>query len=84
MAFTPDGRSLVIAHQHLDHLAQTTFDDVHWGLLIRNHLRVLRTDALLGAGSDSEVLDSGRLFDLGDVGYAAGDPGAIAFDRAAT
>jgi YVTN family beta-propeller protein len=80
MAFAPDGRSLLIAHQHLDHLAQTTFDDVHWGLLIRNHLRVLRTGALLNAGSDSELLDSGRLFDLGDVGYAAGDPAAIAFD----
>ena len=26
------------------------------------------------------LLDGGRLFDLGDVGYAAGDPGAIAFD----
>ena len=48
--------------------------------MIRNHLRVLRTDALLKAGSDSALLDGGRLFDLGDVGYAAGDPGAIAFD----
>ena len=28
------------------------------------------------------MLDGGRLFDLGDVGYAAGDPGAIAFDTA--
>jgi YVTN family beta-propeller protein len=80
MALAPDSRSLVIAHQRLSPLAQTTFDDVHWGLLIRNHLRVLRTGALLKAGPDSEVLDSGRLFDLGDVGYAAGDPGAIAFD----
>ena len=80
IAFTPDGRSLVIAHQRLNRLAQTTFDDVHWGLLIRNHLRVVRTDALRNAGSDSELLDGSRLFDLGDVGYAAGDPGAMAFD----
>jgi YVTN family beta-propeller protein len=80
MAFTPDGRTLVIAHQRLDPLAQTTFDDVHWGLLIRNHLRVVRTHALLRASSDSELLDSGRLFDLGDVGYAAGDPAALAFE----
>ena len=35
---------------------------------------------MLKAGLDSELLDSGRLFDLGDVGYAAGDPSAIAFD----
>jgi cytochrome c peroxidase len=84
MAFTPDGRSLVIAHQHLNHLAQTTFDDVHWGMLIRNHLRVVRTDALWKAGSDSGLLDGSRLFDLGDVGYAAGDPGALAFDSVGT
>ena len=79
MAFAPDGKSLVIAHQYLNHLAQSTFDDVHWGLLIRNHLRVLPTDKLFGAGSASAVLDGGRLFDLGDVGYAAGDPGRVAF-----
>ena len=82
MAVSPDGQSLLIAHQRLDHLAQTTIDDVHWGLLIRNHLRVLPIDALFKAAADSGLLDRGRLFDLGDVGYAAGDPGAIAFDTA--
>ncbi len=41
----------------------------------------MRTEAVLKAGSDSALLDGGRLFDLGDVGYAAGDPGAITFDR---
>ena len=79
MAFTPDGKSLVIAHQYLNHLAQSTFDDVHWGLLVRNHLRVLPTDKLFGTSSASALLDSGRLFDLGDVGYAAGDPGRVTF-----
>jgi YVTN family beta-propeller protein len=81
MAFSPDGRTLLLAHQYLNRLAQATFDDVHWGQLIRNHLRVLRVESLRAAGSDSALLDGGRLFDLGDVGYAAGDPGAIAFDR---
>ena len=80
MAFAPDGRTLVIAHQVLNRLAQASFDDVHWGQLIRNHLRVLRTDALLKPGSDAVLLDGGRLFDLGDVGYAAGDPAGLAFD----
>ncbi len=80
LAFAPDGRTLVIAHQVLNRLAQTSFDDVHWGQLIRNHLRVVRTDALLKPGSDAALLDGGRLFDLGDVGYAAGDPAGLAFD----
>ena len=81
MAVAPDGKSLVIAQQYLDHLAETTFDDVHWGLLIRNQLRVVGIDVLLGAGSDRALLDRAQVFDLGDVGYAAGDPGAIAFAR---
>jgi YVTN family beta-propeller protein len=81
MAFSPDGRTLLLTHQVLSRLAQATFDDVHWGQLIRNHLRVLRVESLRAAGSDAALLDGGRLFDLGDVGYAAGDPGAIAFDR---
>ena len=33
LAFAPDGQTLVIAHQVLNRLAQTSFDDVHWGLL---------------------------------------------------
>jgi len=80
LAFSPDGQRLAIAHQVLNRLAQTSFDDVHWGLVIRNHLRVLPTAALFSAQSDSAFLGASRLFDLGDVGYAAGDPGNIAFD----
>ncbi len=80
LVFAHDGRTLVIAHQVLSRLAQSSFDDVHWGLLVRNHLRVLRTEALLHPGTDAAFLDGSRLFDLGDVGYAAGDPAALAFD----
>ncbi len=80
LAFAPDGQTLVIAHQVQNRLAQTRFDDVHWGLLVRNHLRVVRTSTLLSPGPDTHLLERSRLFDLGDVGYAAGDPSALAFD----
>ena len=30
--------------------------------------------------SDAGLLDGSQLFDLGDVGYGAGDPGELAFD----
>ena len=33
LAFAPDGQTLVVAHQVLNRTAQTSFDDVHWGLL---------------------------------------------------
>jgi YVTN family beta-propeller protein len=80
LAASPDGNTIVIAHQTLGRQAQATFDDVHWGQLVRNHLRVMRTDVLLRPGSDAALLNHSRLFDLGDVGYAAGDPAALAFD----
>jgi YVTN family beta-propeller protein len=80
LALAPNGQALVVAHQVLSRLAQSSFDDVHWGLLIRNHLRVLRTDSLMKPGPDVALLEGSRLFDLGDVGNAAGDPGDIAFD----
>ncbi len=80
LAFAPDGQTLLVAHQVLNRLAQSSFDDVHWGLLIRNHLRVLRTESLWKPGPDSTLLDGSRLIDLGDVGYAAGDPADVAYD----
>jgi len=80
MALAADGKTLVLAHQVLSQLAQSSFDDVHWGLLVRNHLRILQIETLLRPGPDPALLDSGRLVDLGDVGYAAGDPADLAYD----
>jgi YVTN family beta-propeller protein len=80
LAVAPDGKTLVIAHQVLNRLAQSSLDDVHWGSLIRNHLRVVHTDIVLRPRTDAALLDGSRLFDLGDVGYAAGDPSALTFD----
>jgi YVTN family beta-propeller protein len=81
LALSPDGKTLVVAHQVLNRLAQTSFDDVHWGTVVRNHLRVLSVDAILKPGPDPALLEGSRLFDLGDVGYAAGDPGKLAFGK---
>jgi YVTN family beta-propeller protein len=78
---SPDGRALVLAHQVLHRQGRTTFEDVHWGSVISNHLRVLRTEALLEHGTDSDLLRGGRLIDLGDVGRAAGDPAGVALDE---
>ncbi len=78
LALSPDGRSLVVAHQTLSKLAKATFEDVHWGSLIGNHLRILAIDSVLK--SDGDLLRGSRLIDLGRTGQAAGDPGAIAFD----
>ena len=78
-ARTLDGRSLVVAHQTLNKLARSSFEDVHWGSLLNNHLRVLSLAAVLDPRAD--ILRGSRLLDLGRTGRAAGDPGAIGFDR---
>ena len=64
LAPSPDGQTLVVAQQVLRRLARTTFEDVHWGSLVSNHLRILRLDAVLAPGSDSELLRGSRLLDL--------------------
>ena len=62
----------------LNPLARSTFDDLHWGLLISNHLRVLRLEAVLKP--DADLLNGGGSFELGDVGKGAADPSGLAVD----
>jgi len=78
LALADDGNTLVVAHQMLNPLARSTFDDLHWGLLISNHLRVLRLDAVLNPAAD--LLRGSRLFELGDVGKGAADPSGLVID----
>ncbi len=81
LALSPDGRTIAVAHQTLHRLARSSFEDVHWGSLLGNHVRTLRVEAVLAPGSDADLLKGDRVLDLGRTGRAAGDPGAIAFDR---
>ncbi len=62
----------------LNPLARSTFDDLHWGLLISNHLCVLRLDAVLKPHTD--LLRGSGLFELGDVGKGAADPSGLVVD----
>jgi YVTN family beta-propeller protein len=76
LAVSADGDRLLVTHQVLNGLAQTTFDDVHWGNLLTNNLRSLPLAAVLAP--DADPLRDGQLHLLGDVGRAAGDPAGIA------
>ncbi len=80
LATAPDGRSLLVAHQTLNRLARSSFEDIHWGSLIGNHLRTLRVDAVLAPDPDADPLQGGHVVDLGEVGHAAADPGVLGFD----
>jgi DNA-binding beta-propeller fold protein YncE len=81
LAVTPDGRTLVVAHQTLHARARTDFEDVHWGRLLSSHLRSLRIDAVLTPGTDDELLRGGCVIDLGSANDGAGDPAGLACDR---
>ncbi|HEV3443886.1 MAG TPA: cytochrome c peroxidase [Gemmataceae bacterium] len=75
LALSRDGKELLVAHQTLNGLAHTTFDDVHWGNLLTNNVRVLQMARVLSPAAD--LLEGSRLHYLGDVGHAAGDPAQI-------
>lgn len=77
LAVSPNGRDLYIAHQLLDSRAPTTFDSIHWGGLIENLVRVIPVSALLDESSD--VVEAGRVIQLGSTGSGAGDPAGLAF-----
>jgi YVTN family beta-propeller protein len=75
LALSQDGKELLVAHQTLNGLAQTTFDDVHWGNLLTNNVRVLQMARVMSPAAD--LLEGSQLHYLGDVGHAAGDPAQI-------
>jgi YVTN family beta-propeller protein len=79
LALGADGKELWVTHQTLNRLAETTQDDIHWGNVMTNDLRVLPLADLLRPKAD--LLAGGRVLHLGDVGRGAADPAGLAFDR---
>jgi YVTN family beta-propeller protein len=78
LAFAADNKTLIFTHQILNPQARTTFDDIHWGLLMSNHLRVLQLGAVFKP--DADLQWGGSLFELGEVGNGAADPSALVVD----
>jgi YVTN family beta-propeller protein len=76
LASSADGARLYVAHQVLNPLATATRDDIHWGNLITNNIRVLSLAAVLDPKAD--LLRGSDLLQLGDVGRGAGDPAGTA------
>jgi YVTN family beta-propeller protein len=81
LAASPDGRWLGVAYQVLERSARTKLEDIHFGALMRNTLRVFPVEGVLGPGTDDALLDESREADLDGFGNGAGDPAALAFDR---
>ena len=79
LATNDGGRTLTLAHQTLGPRAEASFQDVHWGNLIGNHLQVLEVDALLAPEDETNPGRGRRLIHVGNSGTAAGDPSALAY-----
>ena len=68
----PKQSQLVISHQVLSRLAQSTFDDVHWGSLMTNVLRTVELSDVLDPTAD--LLKHSVLQYLGGPDRGTGDP----------
>jgi DNA-binding beta-propeller fold protein YncE len=78
LTLTHDGSTVILARQLSSRLATSSFDDVHWGDLMKNQVLRLRSDAILDPGTSPLRGSSAR--DLDVVGHAAGDPEDLAID----
>lgn len=75
LALSPDGQHLLVTHQVLHRLGETTRDNVHWGNVITNNLRVLALTNVLDP--KAELLHGARLHQLGEAGRGSGDPAGV-------
>lgn len=76
MAFSKDGSSLAIAHQITNRLARTTNDDIHWGMLVQNVIRIVDVDAIINA--EDVLYQHSRTVNLGQPGAGEADPAGLA------
>lgn len=76
LALSPDGKKLLVSHQILTNLAETTHNDIHWGILMTNLLRWLELARLFGP--EEELLKNSHVHLLGEPGNAASDPAGVA------
>ena len=75
LTIEPDGENVLVAHQVLSRVARTTFEDVHWGMIMQNVVRRIPVKALLNGEPDLNSV--GRLYRLGDTGDGFADPSAV-------
>lgn len=82
LALNADGSKLLVAHQILNDLAETSSNDVHWGVLMSNVLRWLVLDKVLD--SDAAILSGSHVHLTGDSNTPGADPAGIALTAGGT
>lgn len=76
MALLPGGQRVLIAHQIHNDLAETSHNDVHWGVLMTNVLRWMPLSSILDPSKP--ILTGSHAHLTGDSSAAGGDPAEVA------
>lgn len=76
LALGSDGSKLYVTHQFLHPLGASSFDDIHWGNLLTNHVRMILVADLLDPKAN--LLKNSTLDHLGEASRGAGDPAGMA------
>ncbi len=67
--------SVLLTHQRLSKIAETSFDDVHWGTLMQNLITQIPLPSLLQ--SSDKLASTARQYRLGKPGHGCADPSSI-------
>lgn len=81
LALSPDGHSLLLAHQELNPNGRAIQDDIQWGALISNKVRVLNLDQLVDRQPEARLSPPATTDLVVDLGRFSGDPSALACAR---
>jgi len=75
LTLSPRSGDVVVAHQILNQLAETSRDGVFWGIVMTNNLRVLPLENI--RQMERQPLEDAYVHFLGDPRAGAGDPTAV-------
>ena len=75
LAASADGKQLYVAHQRIPDRALADYEELHWGRMVTNAVRVLDVDELLRAETGGRL--EGWIDEQGGIGGATGDPGGV-------
>lgn len=79
LGIMPDNQRVIVAHQILNPVAETSRDGVFWGIVMTNNLRLIPLENFLR--DDRRPLEDADIHFLGQPNQGAGDPTSVMVAR---
>lgn len=79
LSIMPDQRRVVVAHQILNPVAETSRDGVFWGIVMTNNLRLIPLENFLS--DEREPLEGADIHFLGEPNHGAADPTSVTLGK---